>query len=624
MLVDTQEVAAAHSARSAGDMSAVRWWTLPLSDGMKFAAIMLQLVLLTIVIKRYNLESPAFFSITLLTVGGFAVHYFLPLAYRMPFFLALSLAGIVMVMGPVPAAWLIALGTGLIALCHVPLPFWVRVTLILLAALFLGTMRAGVSWLPGIVPLAVWPLLGSMFVFRMIVYLYDVYHDRPPKTVSESLSYFFMLPNVCFPLFPVVDFQTFSKRYFAGDRHDIYQVGVRWIFRGVVQLMIYRVLYRTWGISLYEVENAGELVHYCLWLFLLYLRVSGQFHVIVGMLHLFGFNLPETHHLYFLSSSFTDFWRRINIYWKDFLMRIIFYPAYFQFKSLGTKGAMVAATCCVFVMTWLLHAVQWFWLRGSMLLSFQDILFYGILGGFVIVNSLRELKRGQKRMGGTTWGEAFLVGLRTLATFIVICTLWSMWTSESLAAWWTMLPAVFVAPDADGWMLIAFTVVAIAGTAALLARYPNGVGWGQLSFVRESAVRCGLTVLLAVVSVTAVHPYLGRAGKLIAAAKRGDLSPLEMAEVERGYYENLMDVHRFNGDLYSLYSQRTKEFTQTMIEAGIAKPMKDLRCWELLPNVSTHYWGAGCPHQFVGHERQRVHGSAPAAMLSHGSARRES
>jgi hypothetical protein len=65
-----------------------------------------------------------------------------------------------------------------------------------------------------------------------------------------------------------------------------------------------------------------------------------------------------------------------------------------------------------------------------------------------------------------------------------------------------------------------------------------------------------------------------------------------MAEVERGYYENLMDVHRFNGDLYSLYSQRTKEFTQTMIEAGIAKTMNDLRCWELLPNVSTHYWGA--------------------------------
>src|SRR5829696_3259493 len=134
MPVETQEIAATHPARPALDTIAVRRWTLALSNGLKFAAILLQFVLLTIVIKRYNLESPAFFRITLLAVGGFAVHYFLPLAYRMPFFLALSLAGIVMVIGPTPAAWLIALGVGLIGLCHLPLPFWMRVTLLVVAA----------------------------------------------------------------------------------------------------------------------------------------------------------------------------------------------------------------------------------------------------------------------------------------------------------------------------------------------------------------------------------------------------------------------------------------------------------------------------------------------------------
>src|SRR5215203_4279413 len=112
MLVETQEVAPIHPIRSAQKRIAARRWTFPMSDVLKFAAILLQLVLLTIVIKRYNLESPAFFRITLLAAGGFAVHYFLPLAYRMPFFLALSLAGIVMVMGPTPATWLIALGVG--------------------------------------------------------------------------------------------------------------------------------------------------------------------------------------------------------------------------------------------------------------------------------------------------------------------------------------------------------------------------------------------------------------------------------------------------------------------------------------------------------------------------------
>src|SRR3954463_3891708 len=161
MLVEIQEAAPIHPVPVAPRMSAARRRTFPISEALKFAAILLQLVLLAVVIKRYNLESPAFYSITLLAVGGFAVHYFLPLAYRMSFFLALSLASIVMVMGPTPAAWLIALGIGLIALCHVPLPFSMRITLLVVAACVLGAIRSG--WLlPSVVPLAVWPLLGSM------------------------------------------------------------------------------------------------------------------------------------------------------------------------------------------------------------------------------------------------------------------------------------------------------------------------------------------------------------------------------------------------------------------------------------------------------------------------------
>src|SRR5215213_3622962 len=104
MLVETQNVAAVHSTDPVGESRTVRRLKLPFSHHMKFVLLLMQLVLLAVVIKRYNLESPAFVSITMLAFGGFAVHYFLPLVYRMTFFLALSLAGIVMVMGPTPAA----------------------------------------------------------------------------------------------------------------------------------------------------------------------------------------------------------------------------------------------------------------------------------------------------------------------------------------------------------------------------------------------------------------------------------------------------------------------------------------------------------------------------------------
>jgi alginate O-acetyltransferase complex protein AlgI len=154
-----------------------------------------------------------------------------------------------------------------------------------------------------------------------------------------------------------------------------------------------------------------------------------------------------------------------------------------------------------------------------------------------------------------------------------------------------MLPQALIAPSAGGWALIGGTAFVIVGLATLLARYPN-VGWPRMSFLGESVVRCGFIVLLTGLSVSAIHPWLGPAGQLIASAKRGDLNPMEMAEIERGYYENLMDIHRFNSDLWGMYSQRSKEYSQSLIEAGIARPTNDLRCWELLPNVTTHYWGA--------------------------------
>ena len=64
--------------------------------------------------------------------------------------------------------------------------------------------------------------------------------------------------------------------------------------------------------------------------YLLYLRVSGQFHIIVGMLHLFGYDLPETNHRYLLARSVNDFWRRVNIYWKDFMVKNCLLSRLFQ------------------------------------------------------------------------------------------------------------------------------------------------------------------------------------------------------------------------------------------------------------------------------------------------------
>lgn len=146
-----------------------------------------------------------------------------------------------------------------------------------------------------------------MFMFRLIVYLHDLRHSKLELSPTWSLAYFFLLPNVCFPLFPVVDFKRLRKTYYDRPGHQIYQRGARWMLRGVYQLLLYRLVYHHLAIDPATVSDAWEVARYIFSAFLLYLRVSGVFHLIAGILLLFGFHLPATHNRYFLAESFGDF-----------------------------------------------------------------------------------------------------------------------------------------------------------------------------------------------------------------------------------------------------------------------------------------------------------------------------
>ena len=98
-----------------------------------------------------------------------------------------------------------------------------------------------------------------------------------------------------------------------------------------------------------------------------------------------------------LASSFLDFWRRINIYWKDFIQKIVFYPVYFRVKAWGQTAALVTATCVAFIATWLLHSYQTFWLVGEFPLRAQDVVFWSALAVLVMANMIWDARAGKKR-----------------------------------------------------------------------------------------------------------------------------------------------------------------------------------------------------------------------------------
>jgi D-alanyl-lipoteichoic acid acyltransferase DltB (MBOAT superfamily) len=559
--------------------------------------VFLQLALAAAVVYLYRIEGDAFFRVFLLAAVGFAVNAVLPLAYRLPFFVGLSLAGTALVFGPVDAAWLVTSGLVLIGLANLPLPLKVRAGVLVAVAILLAVGRAGVAPVPW--SSAVWPILASMFMFRLVLYLMSLRTEPRPQRHLWALAYFFMLPNLVFPLFPVVDYQTFRRTYYDRDAHEIHERGLLWIARGLVHLLLYRVIYHNVVGDAESVVTLGDLVQFMLGTFLLYLRVSGQFHLIVGILHLFGFRLPETHKLYYLAHSFTELWRRINIYWTDFMMKTVFYPTYFKVKGRGPTSALVLSTAAVFVTTWVLHSYQWFWLRGGFPLTAQDVLFWGILGGLVIAGGLRELKAGKKpKAAARFWNPAR--GLQAAATFSLFCLLWSLWSIESVGLWvWLLGSAANV--DLKGVVLVsvAFLTIMFLGGIDWSASARTAPAWFQRASEPSMRALASLLLLIGLAQPAVRGAAPDALASAIAAMQTTGLNARDLAMQHRGYYEQL-DV-RAQLDTPVDANGRKKDATwQDLSQLDVLNDRRDLMLRDLRPlsrttwngnAFSTNRWG---------------------------------
>ena len=561
------------------------------------ALISCQLVLALLVIHQFQLENRTFFHVMLLSTVGFVVHALLPLHYRLPFFTLLSLASIMVALGPVDGSCLVVLGLVLIGICHLPVRLTVRVALLLGIGTLFAVWR--MELLPAPWSVAIWPLLASMFMFRLALYLYTLQHDAKRPTPAQALAYFFMLPNVCFPLYPVIDYSTFSRTYYDRDVGRIYNTGMRWIVRGLLHLILYRFVYLHMAGDPTELLTLGDLVRFLLATFLLYLRVSGQFHLCIGVLHLYGFRLPETHHLYYLAESFTDFWRRINIYWKDFMMKLVYYPSYFQLRRWGDKTALVVATVVVFLATWLLHSYQWFWLRGGFPLEPQDALFWGMLGALVVFGSLREMKRPRKRRLGRGPAWSASLALRRVGTFTAICILWSLWSTDSIAGWLTMWTVAGNVASSDVWLLAGLVVVGllVAGRPWSVREDDNTTGlFYRQPTLHSTALLLGMLVVGNPALYARHSPQLATT---VASLQRSTLNARDAALQHKGYYEKLDNASRMSAQLWNIQARKPAHWV-ALGSTEAYRVRNDFLRGELRPDVhivfedqplTTNHWG---------------------------------
>lgn len=406
---------------------------------------MAQLLLLLAVFWGFNIEGPGFLGLAITTVVAFVIHYFLPYAWKKLGFLILSLTGGVLVLALadpwrfgdarmfLPALMLLgvlmAVALAFYGVLRLPIPFLAR----LLGILALGSALWYARGKHALLPEAHWQVLGAIFMFRTIVYVYEVGASRKQGSLLDFLTYFFLLPNFHFVLFPVIDYSTFNKGHYAENIHSTAQRGIWLILKGTVQLCLHRIINHSLVIGALEVSSLPMLLRFIFPAYLLYTRVSGQFHVITGMLHLFGYRLPDANRNYLLASSFTDFWRRINIYWKDFMVKVFYYPVYFRLRKRSETLALALATTVVFVVTTVLHGYQMFWIQGTFEIKRRDALFWGILGVLVLFTVVYEARRGPAPKGARTSLLGRIVSVA--GVYVTISVLWSMWSTEPASEW---------------------------------------------------------------------------------------------------------------------------------------------------------------------------------------------
>ncbi len=565
------------------------------NDIWRFLLIALQLGLVLYVIDLFHLEEDhGLNSLLPIIFGGFIIHSWLPKNWRPPFFFLLTLTAILFLFGAKYGSILIGIGLGLIAICHLPLNYWLRIGLILVAVSVLAAFRSG--WMPSDWAPFIMPILGSMFMFRLIIYLYDLKNESIRPAFWQRLNYFFMLPNVCLPLFPIIDYVKFHRSHYSADAYEIYQKGIRWMFRGVTHLLIYRVIYYYIIPSPTEVNDLNGLVLLMMCSFMLYTRVSGLFHLITGILCLFGYNMPPTHNLYFLASGFNDFWRRANIYWKDFMMKVFYYPLFLKMQRFGQYRGIIFTMLPLFVISWLFHSYQWFWIRGSFPITLIDGIFWCFFGLMVLTNSLMQAKWGRRRsLGKKRWsfGRALRLSLQTVSMFSLMCFLWVFYTSNSIPDWLALLSKAANYETIDIVRIVSVWISAVA--VGVVFQYLNSqdVSLPSLKNVIVfrpavlTSVSAFLLLLVGIPQASAV--FNPQTHDFIESIRMNRLNSRDVELFEKGYYESLMGTNKFTSQLWRAQLQEPQDWKLNLRENGLAAPVEDMRLTTLNPNMDHHY-----------------------------------
>jgi hypothetical protein len=464
---------------------------------------------------------------------------------------------------------------------------YLKIFLFLLFLTGLAFLRMGFYYMPRIY--MVTPFIGAIFMFRGIMYLYYLKNHKLKGSFKQRLAYFLMFPNLAFLLFPIIDFKEFLNSHLVKPFDDTRQKALRYMLRAVVHLLLYRLLFTFFYIDASQVNDLPSLVHFMASAYMLILRLSGILHLSMAFVCLFGYDLSPVFNYFFLGASFTDLWRRINTYWRNFMQKVFFYPLWFRIRKFLGNAALPVATAIMFVCTWFFHNYQFFWARGAFPLSANDALFWFILGTCITVNVAYLDYKARKKITGsiTLIGKYAKQSFFIVFCFFFMCFLWSLWSSASIGEWGHTLSfaAAFTAAQLGSMIAGLMGIYLLVFAGHFVYHNPKVKALFAMDYGATRVLTIPAFILLA--SFPLMQQKARWNNNLTNTLLNKELPGADQGKKERGYYKQLIDGNSATGAWEVTLLQPLPPGDIRLA----AESTNDIYLRRLLPNISIEWNG---------------------------------
>lgn len=394
----------------------------------------------------------------------FLLNYWLPVKARPYLLSAASCIAAFFALNPLNASALILLMLGFSAFLSLRISWKLKFAGSFLLIVSLALFRKGFVNLP-FVPY-ITPIAGSLLMFRLLAFLYEQKFTKPQSNFAQNFSYLFLLPNFALPLFPIIDYKTYLRS--NSPDTSVVSKGISRMMLGLAQLLAYRYVHNVIIPPLSVVHSSDAALHYILTGYLAILHLTGLLWLAAGYLGALGFDLPPIFNNVFLVSSFADIWRRINTYWREFVMKLFYYPVYFRIRK-KVKRPVLFAALITFAITGLLHGWQWFWLQGSIVLQPTGMIYWLVLGICISISLAMQEKKSTAVVNRSALMQSVIRVLKITGMYFFMSFLWSLWNSPSVRDWIYLLKIL-----ANGFPLRMIGFILVLMIAGVLIDFFSG------------------------------------------------------------------------------------------------------------------------------------------------------